>query len=266
MLTTVCHYFDYFECWPQLLHQFLHHILQDFRESYRIFRSIGTELVKKTETSASKPSKSNLWSLAQTSLTFTIGRLKYLYASRFIPEHNVISISTQLQFIVEIQYDIDSISQNFWRAENYVIAWSMAWSTASERSSVVAESLPAPSMASRRNSYRHNNDASVPKGSWARMLCSWAAVSVSAGWPIPATSGIHTMPPWHTAATPGIHTIAYLSSQDAPLTCYTVPACIAVQLSIVLLSPSGGQEGQLSLSVNAWLIPMRPSNSQNDQA
>ena len=144
----------------------------------------------------------------------------------------------------------------------YIIAWSMTWST----TSAVAESLPAPSMASRRNSYRHNNDASVPKGSWARMLCSWAAVSVSAGWPIPATSGIHTMPPWHTAATPGIHTIAYLSSQDAPLTCYTVPACIAVQLPIVLLSPSGWQEGQLSLCVNAWLIPARPSNSQNDQA
>ena len=74
--------------------------------------------------------------------------------------------------------------------------------------------------------------------------------------------GIHTMPPWHTAATPGMHTLAYLSSQDAPLTCYSVHACIAVQLPIVLLSPSGGQEGQLSLCVNAWLIPSRPSSSR----
>ena len=53
---------------------------------------------------------------------------------------------------------------------------------------------------------------------WGRMLCRWAeaaaAVSVSAGWPIPpATPGIPTIPPWH----PGILSVKPLSSLSVSL-------------------------------------------------
>ena len=100
----------------------------------------------------------------------------------------------------------------------------ITWSWRCRWCAIVA--LVSPSVKS-RNSLRHK-DASVPRGSWARMPCRWEQLACQRA---ARSLGIHTMSPWHTLAS-GSHTIACYRSSDATtvdLWPGIVSNCIAVQ-------------------------------------